>query len=147
MSKLKKSELKDLLLKNLPRVDDHGEVVETIGNGKIRIRLPIREDYLGNDIWGKTGDSIYSGPIVMGLADTAMYGCILSALGQNFIPVIVTFTINFLRPISANDLIAEARILRLGKRLVYLETYLYSDGTSEPVAHITSTYAIRDRRK
>jgi len=145
MSKLKESELKDLLIKNLPKIDDHGEIVESIGKGEVRIRLPFNEDYLGKDNWGNSRNAVYSGPIAMGLADTAMYGCILSALGRNFIPVIVTFTINFLRPIKANNLIAEARIIRQGKNLVYLETYLYNDGTSKPVAHITSTYTIRER--
>ena len=52
-------------------------------------------------------------------------------------------TINFLNPVKAADLIAESKIIRQGKRLVYLETYLYSEGTEKPVAHITSTYAVR----
>ena len=37
---------------------------------------------------------------------------------------------------------AEARILKLGKRLAVMEVNLYSDGSDEPVAHVTSTYSI-----
>ena len=34
------------------------------------------------------------------------------------------------------------RILKLGKRLAVGEVYLYSDGSDEPVAHVTGTYSI-----
>lgn len=139
-------ELKELLVKYLPSIDDHGEVVEEIGEGRVRIRLPFRDEYMGEDVWGKSGSRVFSGPVTMGLADTSMYGCVLTAFGKAVIPVIVTLTINFLSPVKAVDLIAESRIIRQGKSLVYLETYLYSDGIQKPVAHITSTYAVRDRK-
>ena len=141
------SELKKLLVKNLPAIDNHGEVVEEIGGDRVRIRLPFRDEYMGEDVWGKSGSRVFSGPITMGLADTSMYGCVLSAFGENVIPVIVTLTINFLSPVKAADLIAESRIIRRGKSLVNLETYLYCDGSEKPAAHITSTYAIRGRGK
>ncbi len=141
------SELKKLLVNKLPGVDNHGEVVEEIGEGSVRIRLPFKEEYMGEDIWGKSGSRVFSGPVTMGLADTSMYACVLSAFGQGVIPVIVTLTINFLSPVKAADLVAESRIIRRGKNLVYLETYLFSNSIQKPVAHITSTYAIRDRER
>ena len=39
-------------------------------------------------------------------------------------------------------MIAEARILKLGKRLAYGDVLLYSEGEDEPVAHVTGTYSI-----
>ncbi len=145
MRKLSESELKDILLRNLPAIDQHNEVVERVGYGEVRLRLPFRKEYLGVEVWRNTGGVVYSGPTVMGFADTAMYGCIHMALGPDVIPVIVTLTITFLRPAAEADLIAEARVIRHGKRLVYLEAYLYSDGNGEPMGHVTSTYAIRFR--
>jgi acyl-coenzyme A thioesterase PaaI-like protein len=138
-------ELKDVISKNLPAIDQHGEVVERVGLGEVRLRLPFRKEYLGADVWGNTGDAVYSGPMVMGFADTAMYSCIHTALECGVVPVIATLTITFLRPAATADLIAEARIIRRGKRLVYLETYLYSEGEVEPIGHATSTYAVRFR--
>ena len=44
------------------------------------------------------------------------------------------------------DLIADARIVRRGARLFYLECWLRSDGDVEPCAHVTSTYRISKRR-
>lgn len=145
MSKLNEPELKNILLKNLPAIDQHGEAVERVGRGEVRLRLPFRKEYLGADVWGNTGSLVFSGPMVMGFAHTAMYGCIHATLGRDVIPVVATLSITFLRPVPASDLIAEARIIRRGKRLVYLETYLYSEGDPEAVGHVTSTYAIRFR--
>lgn len=147
MPNLTEWELKDVLSKNLSAIDQHYETIESVGDGEVRLRLPFRKEYLGADVWGNTGGVVYSGPMVMGFADTAMYACILAALGRDVIPVIVTLTITFLRPAAAADLIAQARIIRRGKRLVYLETYLYSDGNTEPIGHVVSTYAIRDREQ
>ena len=38
---------------------------------------------------------------------------------------------------------AEARLIRRGRSLAYLEAYLYSEGSPEPVAHATSSFAYR----
>ena len=53
-------------------------------------------------------------------------------------------SINFLRRPEPADVIAEARLLKLGKRLAVGEVTLWSEGSSpeEPVAHVTSTYSI-----
>ena len=40
------------------------------------------------------------------------------------------------------DIVAEGRILKLGKRLAVGEVSLFSDGDAEPVAHVTATYSI-----
>jgi acyl-coenzyme A thioesterase PaaI-like protein len=38
--------------------------------------------------------------------------------------------------------VAEARLLKLGKRLATGEVSIRSDGETEPVAHVTSIYSI-----
>ena len=50
--------------------------------------------------------------------------------------------INFLRKPAQADLLAEAKLLKVGKRLAVGEVAIYSDGSDEPVAHVTSTYSI-----
>ena len=42
-------------------------------------------------------------------------------------------------------MIAEGRILKLGKRLAVGETSLYSAGDDAPVCHVTATYSIPPR--
>jgi len=60
------------------------------------------------------------------------------------IPMAVTtnLNINFLRKPGRGDLIADAKLLKVGKRLVVGEVAIYSDGEGDPVAHVTSTYSI-----
>lgn len=142
---LSADETQRLIEINLPPIDHHGEMVESVGDDRIRIRLPYNETFLGAEPWGSGGGLVFSGPMVVGFADTAMYACVLAALGRDVIPVMTTLTITFLRPARASDLVAEARIVRRGKRLHYLECWPTSDGDPEPCAHITSTYRVAER--
>ena len=79
---------------------------------------------------------------MMALADFAMYVVVLAAIGPVGLAVTTNLNINFLRKPATRDLIAEARLLKLGKRLAVGEVSIYSDGMDEPVAHVTSTYSI-----
>jgi acyl-coenzyme A thioesterase PaaI-like protein len=142
---LNESQTERMITKNLPPIDHHGEVVEAVGGDAIRVRLPYRADYMGAEPWQDGGGQVFSGPMVMGFADTAMYCCVMAAMGENVIPVMVNFSITFLRPARAADLLANARIVRRGTRLHYLECWLTSDGEAEPCAHITSTYRVARR--
>jgi len=142
---LSPKEAERMITKNLPPIDHHHEVVEEIGVNSIRVRLPFRQEFMGTEPW-QDGSGIFSGPIVMGFADTAMYCCVMGAMGPNVIPVMANLNITFLRPARTADLIAEARIVRRGGRLYYLECWLTSDGETEPCAHITSTYRVSPRR-
>jgi acyl-coenzyme A thioesterase PaaI-like protein len=130
-------------LGKLPVVDHHGEIVEYVGDGELRMRLPFRREYMGRDVWKGSGASVYSGPMVLGFADTAMYACIVGTFGGKILGIIQTMTTNFLRPARDTDLIAQVRISRRGKHSIYLEAWLFSDGDTEPAAHVTATAAIR----
>jgi len=88
-----------------------------------------------------------SGPVMMALADAAMYALVLSHIGAVELAVTTNLSINFLRKPLPGDLMAEARMLKLGKRLAVGEVHVYSDGqsVSESVAHVTATYSIPPR--
>jgi acyl-coenzyme A thioesterase PaaI-like protein len=79
---------------------------------------------------------------MMELADFAMYVAVFSAIGPQPLAVTTNLNINFLRKPAPADLIAHARLMKVGKRLAVGEVTLYSDGLDEPVAHVTSTYSI-----
>ncbi len=130
---------------NLPIIDHHGEIVEAVGPNSIRIRLPFNPEFVGDEPWQDGGGKVFSGPMVMGFADTAMYCCVMAAMGLDVIPVMVNINVNFVRPAAARDLIAEARIVRRGGRIHYLECWITADGGAEPCAHITSTYRVAQR--
>jgi len=139
------NETEQMIIKNLPPIDHHNEAVEEVARNSIRVRLPFKKNFMGTEPWQDGSGKVFSGPMVMGFADTAMYCCVLATMGAKVIPVMVNFNITFLQPARSSDLIAEARIVRQGGRLHYLECWLTSDGEEEPCAHITSTYRVSRR--
>src|SRR5689334_13878941 len=112
-----------------------GLAIERVDYGDIRVRRRFDDGHL------RPGGTI-SGPTMMELADFAMYVAVFSAIGPQPLAVTINLNINFLRKPARSDLIAEARLMKVGKRLAVGEVALYSDGVSEPVAHVTSTYSI-----
>src|SRR5580692_4986829 len=84
-----------------------------------------------------------SGPTLMALADLAMYVVLLSAIGPVGLAVTTSLNINFLRKGEpGQDLLAAARLMKLGKRLAVGEVSLFSAAARDPIAHVTATYSI-----
>ena len=83
-----------------------------------------------------------SGPTMMALADVALYVAVLAAIGPVPLAVTINLNINFLRKPGRCELTAEARLLKLGKRLATGEVTLRCEGEKEAVAHVTATYSI-----
>ena len=79
------------------------------------------------------------------LTDYAFYVATLAMIGREALTVTTNLNINFMRKPGLTDLIAEARILKLGKVLAVGDVTLYSDGDDRPVAHASMTYAIPPR--
>jgi uncharacterized protein (TIGR00369 family) len=109
--------------------------IEELWYGGCRVRRRHHESSL------RPGGTV-SGPIMMALADFTMYLAVLSAIGWVPLAVTTNLSINFLKKPGARDLLAEARLFKLGKRLAVGEVGLRSDGDDELVAHVTSTYSI-----
>jgi uncharacterized protein (TIGR00369 family) len=111
-------------------------VIEHADGRTCRIRQGFHETML------RPGGTV-SGPTLMALADSAMYVVLLSAIGPVGLAVTTNLTINFLRKgASGQDVFAEARLLKLGKRLAMGEVSLYSGTSPDPIAHVTATYSI-----
>lgn len=104
----------------------------------------IREAY--HDGMLRPGGTV-SGPTLMALADCAMYVVLLSAIGPVGLAVTTNLGINFLNKAPAgHDVIAEGRLMKLGKRLAVGEVTLFSAAGPDPVAHVTATYSIPPKR-
>ncbi len=88
-----------------------------------------------------------SGPTRMEMADLAMYGALLSAIGPVALAVTTNLNINFLRRgLPGRDVLAAAKLLKLGKRLAVGEVNLLSGSAPDPIAHVTATYSIPDKQ-
>ena len=80
---LSAEEAERMIVKNLPPVDHHGERVEYVGSNSIRVRLPYNAAFMGAEPWQDGSGQVFSGPMVMGFADTAMYSCVLATFGAD----------------------------------------------------------------
>jgi len=69
-----------------------------------------------------------------------MYAVVLSLIGEVKLAVTTNFNINFLRKPSECDLLAEGKIIKLGKRLAVMEVSITD--VDDIVAHATGTYSI-----
>ena len=80
---------------------------------------------------------------MMGIADVALYVAILGRIGIVPLAVTTSLTINFLRkPTAKSRIIAECKLLKVGRTLIVGEVSLYSDGSEELVAHVVGTYSV-----
>ena len=110
--------------------------IERADGRTCRIRQGFHESML------RPGSTV-SGATLMALADAAMYIVLLSAIGPVGLAVTTSLKINFLRKgARGQDVVAEARILKLGKRLAVGEVTLLSGDSPDPIAHVTATYSI-----
>ena len=128
-----------LLRENLPMIADWGVVVNSIGHGTAVLSLP------GNPRFLRPGETV-SGPVLMGLADVAVYAALLGAIGPVPLAVTSNLTINFLRKPGASAVRAEAEILKLGRRLATGEVRLYAGSSTEMAAHVIASYVIPERK-
>jgi uncharacterized protein (TIGR00369 family) len=115
---------------------DRGFVVEAVGDASATLSYPVRSDDL------RPGGTV-SGPVLMAVADVALYVAILGEIGIVPLAVTTSLTINFLRkPSPDKRIVGVCKLLKLGKALAVGEVALYSEGTEAPVAHAVGTYSI-----
>lgn len=128
-------ELAGFLAREFPQVaDDY--IIEELDENKIRMRLIVDTRHL------RPGGTV-SGPSIFTLADVAVYLAVLAMIGPEALAVTTSCAMDFMRKPAANtDLIAECRLLKLGKVLAVGEVLIFSDGVEAPVARASLTYSI-----
>lgn len=141
MPRITPEEMQEITESQLPWAVDMGLQVESIERGAARVRLPYKDAFL------RPGGTV-AGPLLMGMADFAMYVAVLSAIGRVELAVTTNLTCNFLRRPKPADVLGDARMIKVGKRLAYGEVSLFSEGNEAagPVAHVTATYSIPPER-
>jgi len=113
--------------------------VDTVGADRATVSRRIGPDDL------RPGGTV-SGPVLMAVADVALYVAILGRIGIVPLAVTTSLTVNFLRKPSAEArIIAECTLMKTGRTLAVGEVSLYSEGSRDPVAHVVGTYSIPPR--
>ena len=137
VAKIGVTELEKFLYVEFPQAFSNGDIrIENADGASCLLRQRYSEQML------RPGGTI-SGPTLMALADFAMYVVLLSAIGPVGLAVTTNLNINFLRKgTPGKDVLAAARLLKLGKRLAVGEVNLMSGISPDPIAHVTATYSI-----
>jgi len=107
--------------------------VGAIAEGTCTLEVPFHEECL------RPGD-VVSGPVFMAAADAATWLAIASLRGTEETWVTVDLTTAFLRPARREPFSCTARLLKVGRQLIYaVAECVLRDGTQ--VSHHTVTYA------
>lgn len=131
--------LNAFLASDFPQVaDDY--CVESVETDRLVARLRVNKRHL------RPGGTV-GGPSIFALADIAIYCAILSRIGPVALAVTTNASIDFMRkPAAGRDLLAECRILKLGRSLAVAEALIFSEDAPDPVARCSMTYAIPPKR-
>jgi len=124
----------EFLSQVFPQMKDRFEILE-VAPYRLKLRMKITNENL------RPGGTV-SGPAMFTAVDCAYYIATLAMIGPEALAVTTNCSIDFMRKPEPVDLIAEVRILKLGKVLSVGDVMLYSEGKEEPVAHANLTYSI-----
>lgn len=109
--------------------------VEALHDEGADLRMPFSESLCREG-------GIVCGQAFMALADTAMVFAVASASNAYRPMATVELTTHMMRPVSNSDVLAKARILRLGKRMAFGQITLTADGDDRPAVSATTAYAL-----
>lgn len=132
---LSAEQVQQIIRDGLPAAEQQGIEVREGDGGRTLLRMPFRPEMI------RPGGTI-SGPTIMAAADAAMYAAILSRLGRVEMAVTQNININFLARPQPAALLAEAEIIRLGRRSAVMEVRVFSEEDNALVAHVTGIYAL-----
>lgn len=131
-------EIHDFLDRGFPQMKGVFEVLE-LAPYKTKVRMNITDTNL------RPGGTV-SGTAMFTVVDCAYYIATLSMIGSEELAVTTNCSIDFMRKPDPTNLIAEARVLKLGKVLSIGDVMLYSEGRDEPIARANLTYSIPKSR-
>jgi len=104
----------------------------TIEPGDATLSLQIRDDFRQNA-------GVVHGGVIASLIDSATAFAILPLLNPGERTTTVDLTISYLRPLVAGVIVARARVLRAGRRIIATSAALF-DGDGKLAATALSTY-------
>ena len=118
-----------------PWVQDLGLCAESLGESTVTLRLP------HSDRLCRVGGML-CGQAMMASADTAVALALMQHFGQFRPCTTVQMNTSFLRPLSNQDALVQARILRAGKSLAFAEIDIRGAIDGKSVSRSSATYAL-----
>ena len=118
-----------------PWVQALGLKVEAFEPGSVTLRLP-------QDAQLSRVGSMLCGQAMMAAADTAMVLALINHFGAFRPCTTVQMNTSFLKPLSGQDALVEARVLRAGKTLAFGEIDIRGAEDGKSACRATTTYAL-----
>ena len=116
-------------------------VVEDVGNASATVKYHVGLDEL------RPGRTV-SGPVLMAVADVALYVAIMGEIGIVPLAVTTSLSINFIRkPPPSGCIVGVCKLMKVGRSLAVGDVALYSEGVADMVAHAVGTYSIPPKHK
>jgi len=129
------AQMEAFLVSDFPQIDNQF-TIEATSEDVLTVRLNVNDSHL------RPGGTV-SGPSMFALADVGMYLAVLERIGPVALAVTTNCSIDFMRkPEAGKDLIARARVLKLGRVLAVGDVLMFSEGSDKPVARASLTYSI-----
>ncbi len=132
-------ELAAFLDEVFPEVRGRFEILD-LGSFSALVRMTARAEDL------RPGGTV-SGPAMFALADVAFYIATLAMIGPEPLTVTTNASIDFLRKPAPGPMLAEARVLKLGRSLSVGDVLLRSEGAAAAAARASLTYSIPPDRR
>lgn len=85
---------------------------------------------------------VICGQALMALADTAMVFAVCAASGRYRPMTTVDQTTHFMRPAANSDVLADARIIRIGRSMAFGQIMLTAASDRKPLAMVSTAYAL-----
>ena len=104
-------------------------------DGEATIRLKVKDTNL------RPGGYV-SGPTQMSMADTVTYIAIFSRIGITPMAVTTSLNMSFLRPLICDTVIADCKLIKLGRTLAVAEVDIRGQGSNSAASHAVVTYAL-----
>jgi uncharacterized protein (TIGR00369 family) len=123
-----------------PWVQDLGLSIESLDKESATLRMRFSERLCRDN-------GVICGQALMSLADTAMVFAVSSAGGAYRPMTTVDQTMHFLRPAANADVLAEAKVVRLGRSMAFGSVTLTTDSDTRPVAMAQLAYALLPESK
>ncbi|AAV94973.1 PaaI family thioesterase [Ruegeria pomeroyi] len=132
---LNREELSQYLAEVFPQVREDF-AIDALSEDTITMRLLTAERHL------RPGGTV-SGPSMFALADVCVYAMVLARLGRQALAVTTNCSMDFMRkPEGGAQIVAECRLLKLGRSLAVGDILMFSEGSDKPVARASMTYSI-----
>lgn len=128
-------ELTALLAEIFPQVAADFRI-EELSEDHIQMRLLVQDRHL------RPGGTV-SGPSLFALADVSLYAMLMARVGPKALAVTTSASIDFMRkPAAGQDVLADCKLLKLGRVLVVGDVLMRSEGSDKVVARASMTYSI-----